>query len=166
MPTEGVVIREVRREDRQALASIIERTGNLSVEEKDCAVELLDIYLNDSAQKDYYFITALCGGVPAGYACYGPRPLAAGVHDLYWIVVDQDNMGRGIGKALVERVRGLLTSQGARMLVAETSGLADYAGTREFYLRCGFAEEARIREFYKPGDDIVFYVMRLTHHAK
>lgn len=161
-----ISIREVRREDRDALESIIERTGNLSAEEKDCAIELLDIYLNDSAQKDYYFITAIHGGAPAGYVCYGPRPLAAGVHDLYWIVVGKEMKGKGMGRALVERVRKLLCAKGARMLVAETSGMDEYRGTREFYLRCGFAEEARIREFYKPGDDIVFYVMRLTHNAK
>lgn len=161
-----VLMREVRKEDRDALVSIIERTTNLTGEEKDCAVELLDIYLNDSAQKDYYFITAIQDDVPAGYACYGPRPLTEGVHDLYWIVVDEKRMGTGIGRALVTKTEEILRSKGARMLVAETSGLAAYGGTRQFYLRCGFAEEARIREFYKPGDDIVFYVKRLTQKAK
>lgn len=161
-----VSIRETSKEDRDVLVSIIERTSNLSRDEKDCAVELLDIYLDDSGQKDYYFITAVQDGIPAGYACCGPRPLTEGVHDLYWIVVDEKKMGSGVGRALITKTEEILRSKSARMLVAETSGLPAYSGTRQFYLKCGFSEEARIREFYKPGDDIVFYVKRLTQKAK
>lgn len=51
--------------------------------------------------------------------------------------------------------------EGARVLVAETSGLKTYEAARGFYLRNGFIEEARIREFYKPGDDLVVYVKRI-----
>lgn len=159
-------IRETRQPDSGSLVSIIERTANLTREEKDCAFELLQIYLADPGQRDYCFITALKDGEPAGYACYGDRTLAQGVYDLYWIVVDEDLKGFGIGRALVEKVQELLSSLGARMLVAETSGLPAYAGARGFYLKCGFAEEARIKDFYKPDDDIVFFVKRLKQKAK
>lgn len=164
--TEGLRIMETRREDREALVSIIERTANLTREEKDCAAELLHIYLADQGQTDYYFITALKDGLPAGYACYGGRSLTDGVYDLYWIIVDENAKGSGIGRALIEKTEEILRGLGARMLVAETSGLPAYAASRGFYLACGFAEEARIKEFYKPGDDIVFYVKRLRQKAK
>lgn len=163
---ESLRIREAGQRDRDALVSIIERTANLTREEKDCAEELLHIYLSDPGQTDYYFITALKGAVPAGYACYGGRPLAQGVYDLYWIIVDENMKGSGIGRALIEKTEEILCGLGGRMLVAETSGLAAYEASRGFYLGCGFAEEARIKEFYKPGDDIVFYVKRLTQKAK
>lgn len=159
-------VRKTVREDRAALVGIIERTENLTAEERECAVELLDIYLNDSGQKDYYFITATMDGVPAGYACYGPRPLATGVHDLYWIIVDESRRGEGLGRKLVDETERRLLKGGARMLIAETSGLPSYGGTRDFYKRCGFSEEARIKDFYKPGDDIIFYVKRFTQKAK
>jgi ribosomal protein S18 acetylase RimI-like enzyme len=164
--TEGLRIRETLGEDNDALVSIIERTANLTREEKDCAAELLHIYLTEPGQTDYYFITALKDGVPAGYACYGSRPLAQGVYDLYWIVVDENMKGAGIGRTLIEKTIELLYPVKARMLVAETSGLPAYEASRGFYLKCGFEEEARIKEFYKPGDDIVFYVKRLTQKAK
>lgn len=164
--TEGLHIRETLREDKVALVSIIERTANLTREEKDCAAQLLHIYLTDPGQTDYYFITALKDGLPAGYACYGSRPLAQGVYDLYWIIVDENMKGTGIGRALIEKTAELLCPIKARLLVAETSGLPAYEASRGFYLKCGFDEEARIKDFYKPGDDIVFYVKRLTQKAK
>lgn len=159
-------IRETSPEDAAVLVSIIERAANLTREEKDCAAELLHIYLTDAGQADYHFLTALKEGRPAGYVCYGPRSLTDAVHDLYWIIVDAGSRGAGVGRALIERTAVALGRAGARMLVAETSGLPAYDGTRAFYLKCGFAEEARIRDFYKPGDDIVFYVKRLTQTAK
>jgi len=159
-------IRETSPEDAGDLLSIIESAANLTREEKDCAAELLHTYLTVAGQTDYYFLTALKEGRPAGYACYGPRSLTDAVHDLYWIIVDTGTRGAGVGRALIEKTAAELGRLGGRMLVAETSGLPAYEGTRAFYLKCGFAEEARIRDFYKPGDDIVFYVKRLTQTAK
>ena len=42
------------------------------------------------------------------------------------------------------------------------SSRADYEPTRAFYLRVGYVEEARLRDFYARGDDKVFYVKRLA----
>lgn len=156
-----MLIRDTASGDREALADIIERTANLTDEEKQCAAELLDIYLNDPSQKDYFFMTAVDdSGRPAGYVCYGPRPLAAAVYDLYWIVVAPERRNAGIGRTLLEKTVEVLSAKGARMLAAETSGLPAYEAARGFYLKSGFAEEARIKEFYKPGDDLVVYIRR------
>ncbi|MCR9163896.1 MAG: hypothetical protein ACE37F_22405 [Nannocystaceae bacterium] len=43
----------------------------------------------------------------------------------------------------------------ARTLIVETSSTEQYASTRAFYASRGFAEEARIRQFYGPTDDKV-----------
>lgn len=44
------------------------------------------------------------------------------------------------------------------MLLVETSSTEHYDGARGFYRARGFDEEARIRDFYGPGDDkIVFW---------
>lgn len=158
----GNALRKVLPKDREAMVSIIERTGNLTKDEKNCAIELLDIYLNQRNQTDYFFIgTTDSGDNITGYACYGRRPLTEGVFDLYWIVVDPDLNGRGLGRALIEGTARILKENKARMMIAETSGLDSYEGTREFYRKNGFTEEGRIREFYKPGDDMVFFVKRL-----
>lgn len=156
-----MLVRKVSGADREALVSIISRTSNLTEEERNCAVELLEIYLNDPLQTDYFFITAADdAGSPSGYVCYGKTPLTDAVYDLYWILVDEDHRSKGIGRKLLEHTEAILAKEGARMLVAETSGLPEYESARGFYLRSGFEEEARIRNFYKPGDDMITFVKR------
>lgn len=154
-------IRKVTERDREAIRGIIEATDNLTREEKDCATELLDIYLGSPNQRDYSFLAAAQGGHLAGYACYGRRPLTEGAFDLYWIIVHPEFRKKGVGKALLARMEALLSREGARLILAETSGLDSYATARNFYTTNGFTEEARIRDFYKPGDDIIVYVKRL-----
>ena len=48
------------------------------------------------------------------------------------------------------------------MLIVETSSTAQYIGARRFYQARGFIEEARIRDFYGPGDDKVVFWKALT----
>lgn len=154
-------IRDVLSGDRAALCSIIGRCANLSDEEKDCAKELLDVYLDDPGQRDYIFMAATDEkDRPKGYACFGKRPLTDGVYDLYWIVVDPDERRRGVGKKLIEAVEAAVKARGARMLIAETSGLPANMTVRAFYIRSSFKEEARIKDFYRFGDDIVIYARR------
>ncbi len=50
-----------------------------------------------------------------------------------------------------------MTARGGRMLLVETSGLPDFERTRAFYRKCGYEEEARIRDFYAAGDDKVVF---------
>ncbi len=51
----------------------------------------------------------------------------------------------------------VLGVRGARVLLVETSGLPLFERTRAFYCKCGYEEEARIRDFYKAGDDKIVY---------
>ena len=44
----------------------------------------------------------------------------------------------------------------------ETSGLASFESTRKFYRKCGYEEEARIREFYQAGEDKIVFRKLLT----
>lgn len=162
----GLRVREAVALDREALVNIIEQTSNINLEEKYCAVELLDIYLNNTSQNDYFFIVATDDSDrPTGYVCYGKTPLTDAVYDLYWILVDEGMRRNGIGRRLLEHTEGILKAQGARLLVAETSGLETYDPARRFYIKNGFSEEARIKEYYKPGDDLVIYVKRLQEHT-
>ncbi|MEK6790479.1 MAG: GNAT family N-acetyltransferase [Deltaproteobacteria bacterium] len=161
----AIRIVKVEATHKDALVAIINGTDNLSVEEKGCAGELLDIYLNNPVQCDYNFIVAVdADGRPTGYVCYGPTPLAAGTYDLYWIVVASSARGKGIGGALISRTEEIVRGQGCRMLAAHTSGRDDYEAARAFYAKAGFTEEARIRGFYRQGDDLVVFVKRYQNH--
>lgn len=97
-----------------------------------------------------------------GYACYGPTPETDRTWDLYWIATDPATHGTGGGTRLLTEVERRLQGLHARMLVVETSSRSEYAPTRAFYERRGYAVAARVREFYAPGDDRIIYTKRFN----
>jgi ribosomal protein S18 acetylase RimI-like enzyme len=110
---------------------------------------------------DYLFLGAFTPEDElVGYACYGPTPGTDRTFDLYWIAVEPAVQGAGIGTHLLIEVERRLQGQHARMLVIETSSRPEYAPTRRFYERHGYAVAARVREFYAPGDDRVILTKR------
>ncbi len=48
------------------------------------------------------------------------------------------------------------------MLLIETSSQATYARTVDFYRRNGYAQEARVRNFYRVGDDKLIFLKEPT----
>jgi ribosomal protein S18 acetylase RimI-like enzyme len=94
---------------------------------------------------------------PAAIAYCAPERMTAGTWNLYLIAVHPDRQRSGHGAALVRQVEALLAARGAHLLLVETSGLPDFAHTRAFYARCGYEQEARIRDFYRAGEDKVVF---------
>ncbi len=152
---------DVRPEDRDTVRRLVGSTGVFSPVEIDVAVELVDDGLNRGRQSDYHFVFAEHGGQTVGYTCYGPIALTAASFDLYWIAVDKTLHGRSIGRLLLERTEELIGQAGGRQVYIETSNRHQYAPTRGFYLRCGYDQEALLKDFYAAGDDKVIYVKTL-----
>ena len=118
----------------------------------------MGIYLSVAGQKDYDLWSSVddSGGV-TGYYCIGPTPMTSGTYDLYWIAVDPAYHSRGIGKELLAHAENNVQSHGGRLIVAETSSKPSYDNTREFYIRNRYLEAARIKDYYRTGDDLVIY---------
>jgi len=147
--------------DRPVVAEIIHSVGNFNQAEVDCALELVDIYLQNEQQRDYRVIVAEREGCGvAGYACWGPTPMTNGTYDLYWIATKPDMQGKGAGRALMAGVEEKVRQHEGRMLVIETSSKASYEDTVRFYRRLGYMETARIADFYDRGDDRLIFVRR------
>ena len=85
------------------------------------------------------------------------RPAADRTWYLLLIAVRPACQGQGRGAALLGHVESALRASGQRLLLVETSGLPSYARTRAFYVKCGYAEEACVRDFYKAGEDMVVF---------
>ena len=116
---------------------------------------------------DYAFLGAFTAEDDlVGYACFGPTPDTDRTFDLYWIAVDPGAQGAGSGTALLGAVERRLEGQNARMLIVETSSRSEYAPTRRFYERRGYAEAARVREFYAPNDDRIIFTKRFHSPAR
>jgi predicted N-acetyltransferase YhbS len=92
-----------------------------------------------------------------GAAYYAPEPFSDRMWNLYFLAVQPGRHGRGTGAALVAHVEDTLRTHGARVLIIETSGVEGFEPTRGFYRAQGYDQEARIREFYGPGDDKVVF---------
>lgn len=155
-------MRNLERRDLPELERILVATGAFNSAEVDCALELLNLVLDDPAQKDYLVAVAEDGGKVAGYILYGPVPLTAGNFDIYWIATDPEAQGKGLGRRLMAFAEADARQRGARMVCLETSSQGGYERTRRFYDRAGYIQESCIRDFYKPGDDRLTYVKRFS----
>ena len=151
------------RSDRAAVAEIVTAVGNFNPEEVLCALELVDIYLDNEAQQDYRVVVATDSTDSVrGYACWGRVPLTRGTYDLYWVASHPDVQGQGFGRSLMDYVEGEVRADHGRLLVLETSAKESYGKTVRFYRRLGYEETSRIRDFYDVGDDKLTFVKRLT----
>lgn len=155
----NVVLREeVVPRDRDGVRVIVENTGFFRPDEVAIAVELVEEHLARGAASGYNFVFAELSDELAGYACYGPIACTVASFDLYWIAVDTRWQRHGIGRMLVEAVESRIAAIGGARIYIDTSGQAKYASTRAFYERSGFRCDARLPDFYAPGDDRVIYV--------
>jgi D-alanine-D-alanine ligase len=150
------------QQDGQSIQSITSNTSVFSTEEVICVAELWDEYQQLGPETSgYYFVVEREGDRVRGYACYGPRSLAEGTYDLYWIAVDPEYRRAGIGRLLLDWVEKDIRQKGGRLIVVETSGLEIYTPTRRFYLSTGYTLEATLKDFYKDGDDLVIFTKHL-----
>jgi len=153
-------LRPVGRAHRARLEQLTRATGLFREEEVATAVELLDESL--AGDDDYQFVGAFADDQLIGYACWGPTPGTEATYDLYWIVVDRERQGTGIGSQLLGAVEQRLTTHDARLIVVETSSRDDYQPTRAFYEARGYTRAATIPGYYAPGDDLVVFTKDLT----
>jgi GNAT superfamily N-acetyltransferase len=137
---------------------IVSSTGFFSAAEVVIAVELVEDRLAFGDPSGYFFVFAEEAGRALGYTCYGPIAGTAESYDLYWIAIHRDHQSRGLGRVLMSETERMIRSAGGRRIYAETSGRPQYEPTRVFYERLGFRRETRLKDFYAPGDDKVFYV--------
>jgi ribosomal protein S18 acetylase RimI-like enzyme len=152
----------VRPEDADAVERLVRATGFFSPAEVAIARELVDERLARGPASGYELLLAEAAAGLAGYTCYGPIPGTASSYDLYWVAVAPDHQGLGLGRALLARTEALVRAAGGTRVYAETSGRGQYAPTRAFYRACGYLEQARLPDFYAPGDDKLVFVKVLA----
>jgi GNAT superfamily N-acetyltransferase len=148
-----ITIRATTRDDCPAIAAIADATGLFPAEALD---EMIAPYLEELSLD--MWLTAEAGGEPAGFCFVEPERLTNGTWNLLAISTTPDQQSHGIGRRLVEHVETLLRKRGDRVLIVETTNAPDQDRTRAFYLKNGFVEEARLREFWDVGvDKVVFW---------
>ncbi len=145
-------IRSITREDIAPLKKVIEAHDLFPADMLD---EMISDYFQGKNESELWFTYEEERAIAIAYCA--PEKMTEGTWNLYLIAVHPDYQGRGIGTAMVQYVEQKLAARGERILLVETSGLDGFEDTRAFYRKCGYEEEARIREFYQPGEDKIIF---------
>lgn len=150
------MIRPATLADRTALLVLAEATGLFQSHELEDLGGMMSEQLNDGSEGEHFWIVDDEDEL-LGAAYYAPESFSEGVWNLYFIGVHPTQQGKGRGTALLSHVEQALEEKGERLLLVETSGMGSFELTRTFYRKNGYDEEARIRDFYKLGDDKVIF---------
>jgi ribosomal protein S18 acetylase RimI-like enzyme len=94
---------------------------------------------------------------PVAIAYVARERMTSGTANLLLIAVHASRQGAGLGGALLHEVERLLGQRGDRIMLVETSALPAFERTRSFYLKQGYEEEARIRDYYQDGEDKIVF---------
>lgn len=147
--------------DRKDVRRIVDGTGFFYPDEVDMAVELVQAHLDHGTESGYNFVFSEDAVRMRGYTCYGPIACTRGSYDLYWIAVDKTCQQQGIGRDLLKQTEERILALGGQRIYIETSARDLYAPTQRFYERCGYGAEARLKDFYAPGDSKIIYVKHI-----
>ncbi|GAB1539010.1 GNAT family N-acetyltransferase [Scytonema sp. NUACC21] len=149
------MLRPTKPEDAEALISVANTIG-FQPNELEALGKMLADYLDGNSDNDAFWITDDDDeDGPVGVAYCEPERMTEQTWNLQLIAIRPDHQGKGRGGKLMRYVEETLKARGGRMLLVET--LASFDRTRAFYMKCGYEEEARIRDFYTAGaDKIVF----------
>lgn len=154
------MIRPTAPDDTTALIALAEATELFEPNQLEELGEMLSDYLGGNSDDRFWITDDDDGAVGVAY-CEMER-MTDGTWNLQLIAIQPDRQGQGRGATLLRYVEQTLMVRGGRVLLVETSGLPDFERTRAFYRKCGYDEEARIRDFYKAGDDKIVYRKALS----
>jgi ribosomal protein S18 acetylase RimI-like enzyme len=156
MPTDKN-IRAIAPQDITALKEVIDANELFP---SDMLDDMMSDYFSNENSSDLWFTYEKTK--PIAIAFCAPERMTEGTWNLYLIAVHPDFQNKGIGTSLLDYIEKLLAKQGERILLVETSSLAGFEKTRKFYLKCGYEQEARIREFYQAGEDKIVFRKSLS----
>ena len=159
----GIHLRyEIESADAAKIHHIATATGFFNPAEVDVAEELVHERLTRGPASGYHFILAEHYSRLIGYVCYGPIAGTLSSYDLYWIAVDPDFQGRGLGAWLVKETEQLVRKAAGTRIYIETSQRGQYAGTRTFYEDKNYRVESVLDHFYRPGEAKVTFCKALS----
>lgn len=154
------MIRPIVPADTPALVALSGSSGLFKPDELDAVRGMLDEYHATNAAGHRIFAYE-DGGALVGVAYFAPKAFTDRVWELLMIAVDEPRHRQGVGSALLLAVEGAVRASGGRLLLIETSDKAGFERTRLFYRKHGYAEVARIPDYFSDGDGKASFVKRI-----
>jgi ribosomal protein S18 acetylase RimI-like enzyme len=157
------MIRKAVSDETSSLVDLALRTGLFSPEDADLLLRsTLDQIHDGTLGEEHFAFVFESEGRADGWVYFSDNPRANGVWDLWWIGVDPERHGRGVGRQLMAFVEGFARARGARLLQVETSDTDALEATRSFYVRLGYTRCGVVPDYYSEGDGKVTFVRRLA----
>jgi len=150
-------IRKVIKQDITALKEVLDSSELFPSEMLD---DMIADYFENPDTQDIWF-TYVEDEKPLSIGYCAPEKLTEGTYNLYAIAVNKELQGKGVGQKMMNYIESLLQEQGHRILIVETSSDAAFESTKTFYLKCGYGQEATIRDFWQEGEDKVIFWKKL-----
>jgi ribosomal protein S18 acetylase RimI-like enzyme len=146
--------------DNSAVITILNATPEFNTMDLATAIEVIEDYLQDPEHSGYHTLVAEIDSKVVGYVCYGHNNMTESTWDMYWVAVDRQIQGQGIGRQLMTTAENNIWAAGGKLIVLETSSTPIYDRTNRFHLSLGYKMICRIKDFYSPGDDQIIYEKR------
>lgn len=151
------MIRSAKPHDTDAVVALTVSSELFTAEEATVVEAMLTQYFAGRDAEGHTCIVDEVDGHLLGVAYYQPVTATDRTWELTMIGVRRDVHRRGRGAELLRHVEQDLRSRDQRLLVIETSALPAFARARGFYAACGYDEEARVRDYFEAGDDMVLF---------
>lgn len=156
--------KEIFVEDMEKVRRILLNTGffDQAPDEIETAISLMELSIKDgNTISNYRHLFAMEGGELLGYVSYAQVPCTISSFEIYWLAVDKNTQGKGVGRYLINEVIKEVKELGGLKLILQTAGRELYNPTHRFYESCCFSEEARIKDYYAKSDDCLIYTLSL-----
>ena len=132
------------------------KTKVFTKDELTCLAEDIRDSLDGSG--DYTYALMEPEDTVAGFINFGPAPITKGSWFIYWIAVDPDRQGEGIGQKLLKYAESVIKKKKGRLVYIETSSSATFKPARKAYEKAKYEEAAYLKNYYKAGDGKHIYV--------
>jgi len=147
--------------DIMNVTQILKSTGFFKMHEIDVAIELIEERMKSGEGCGYQFCFLELEGRTVAYGCYGEIPCTIKNYDIYWLAVDNNFRGKGLGTMLLEKIESAISIHGGRGIYIETSNKELYRPTIAFYEKCHYQQLALFPDFYDLNDNKVVYYKKL-----
>lgn len=150
-------IRPVKLTDIPQLKKVLDSSELFPSEYLD---EMISDYLHNPQSSDFWF-TCVEKDTPVAIAYCVPEKLTEGTYNLLALGVSKDVQKKGVGKEMMNYIENHLKSTDGRILIIDTSSDEAQTAARNFYQKIGYAQVARIPDFWREGEDKITFLKRL-----
>jgi ribosomal protein S18 acetylase RimI-like enzyme len=154
-------IRPTLPTDSPDLKTIAEKTGVFKAHEIDALGEVLEDYFAANQEIGHQSFTAVIDSRIVGFVYFEPVAMTDNTWDLWWIAVDPEIQGKGIGAKLMDFAENQMREEGGRVITLDTSSTEIYEPTRKFYLKIGYKLWGTLPDYYCDGDGKCVFGKRL-----